>query len=236
RRTEERASAELEAMVQLHDLVGRLLVCADLDTALAEVLQASIAITHAEMGTVHLLDKQRALQVTAQRGFERSFQGYHRSAPDSDDFPWIRALDVGARVVIEDVESDPSDPGHRALAAMAGYRGVHSIPLVSRAGGKLGVLSTYHAQPHRPSERDLRILDLYARQATEFIEQVRTKEALNEKTRQLQEEDDRKGMFLATLGHELRNPLSVLFNSMQLVAQGTPEPKLHPMISGQIEH
>jgi PAS domain-containing protein len=178
--------------------------------------------THAEMGTVHLLDKQRALQVTAQRGFERSFQGYHRSAPDSDDFPWIRALDVGARVVIEDVESDPSDPGHRALAAMAGYRGVHSIPLVKPCWREARVLSTYHAQPHRPSERDLRILDLYARQATEFIEQVRTKEALNEKTRQLQEEDDRKGCSWPRSVTSCAIRSRCCFNSMQLVAQGTP--------------
>jgi CheY-like chemotaxis protein/two-component sensor histidine kinase len=59
---------------------------------------------------------------------------------------------------------------------------------------------------------------------------------LNEQTRQLQEEDERKRLFLATLGHELRNPLSVLDNAMQLVAGGTSESQLHPMISSQVDH
>jgi signal transduction histidine kinase len=43
-------------------------------------------------------------------------------------------------------------------------------------------------------------------------------------------------MFLATLGHELRNPLSVLFQLHAARGARDAEPKLHPMISGQIEH
>src|SRR5262249_50833390 len=92
-----------------------------------------------------------------------------------------------------------------------------------------------YATPYSPSERDLRLLDLYARQAIDYIERMRISDALNEKTLQLQEEDERKVLFLATLGHELRNPLAVLHNAMQLIAQGTREAELHPMISAQVE-
>jgi two-component system sensor histidine kinase UhpB len=42
------------------------------------------------------------------------------------------------------------------------------------------VLTTHFREPHRPSERELRLTDLYARQAAEMIERKRSEEALRE--------------------------------------------------------
>jgi PAS domain S-box-containing protein len=47
-------------------------------------------------------------------------------------------------------------------------------------GRLLGVLSTHFRSKHRPSNRDLRLLDLYAQQAANFIERTRTDEQLRE--------------------------------------------------------
>src|SRR5262249_37186807 len=41
-----------------------------------------------------------------------------------------------------------------------------------------GVISTHFCNAHRPSENELRVLDLYARKATDFIERCRSDEAL----------------------------------------------------------
>jgi GAF domain-containing protein len=52
------------------------------------------------------------------------------------------------------------------------------------------MLSMHWRTPHRPEERRLRVLDLYARQAADFIERVRNEEALAadlRDTRRLQE-------------------------------------------------
>ncbi|MEA3157770.1 MAG: hypothetical protein QOK44_5359, partial [Betaproteobacteria bacterium] len=83
-------------------------------------------------------------------------------------------------IIIEDVLLDPAFAPHRASAASAGFRAVQSTPLFSRSGEPLGMISTHFRQPHRPSERELRITDLYARQAAEVIERKRIEEALRE--------------------------------------------------------
>jgi hypothetical protein len=43
---------------------------------------------------------------------------------------------------------------------------------MSRSGELLGVLSTHFRDPQRPSERALRMIDLYARHAAEFLEHM----------------------------------------------------------------
>jgi PAS domain S-box-containing protein len=82
----------------------------------------------------------------------------------------IARLQRRARVIIEDVQTDPDFVPHRQIAASAGYRAVQSIPLFSRNGQPLGRISAHFRKPHRPSQRELRLTDLYARQAAEMIE------------------------------------------------------------------
>ena len=77
----------------------------------------------------------------------------------------------------------------------------------SRAAGKLvGMISTHWKQPHQPSERDLRLLDVLARQAADLIDRKKAEEALREA-------DRRKDEYLAMLAHELRNPLAAIGNA-----------------------
>ena len=90
------------------------------------------------------------------------------------------ALQRRERVIVEDVQTDPVFAPHRQIAASAGYRAVQSTPLFSRSGEPLGMLSTHFRQPHRSSEHELRLTDLYARQAAEMIERKRAEQALRE--------------------------------------------------------
>jgi GAF domain-containing protein len=56
----------------------------------------------------------------------------------------------------------------------AGYRSGQSTPMVTRAGKIIGMVSTHWRKHHRPSERELRFLDLLVRQAADLIEQRQT--------------------------------------------------------------
>lgn len=64
----------------------------------------------------------------------------------------------------------------------------------------------------------------YARDITSH---VRARQALHESERALKQADQRKDEFLATLAHELRNPLAPIRNAVQLLmAKGPPDPDL----------
>jgi PAS domain S-box-containing protein len=181
RESEERLAAELEATTRLHALSTRLLVAADLTMALDDVLQEAILVTRSDFGNIQLYNPQsQALEIVAQRGFWQDFLDHFRTVRVDEGSCCAQAMISGQRMVIEDVELDSSYERHRQIAAAAGYRGVQSTPLMSRSGNVLGMLSTHFRRPHRPSERDERLLDLHARHAADLIERLRFEEALRE--------------------------------------------------------
>jgi GAF domain-containing protein len=51
-----------------------------------------------------------------------------------------------------------------------GLLSAQSTPLVTRSGKPIGMVSTHWRNHHRPTERELRFLDLLARQAADLIE------------------------------------------------------------------
>jgi PAS domain S-box-containing protein len=164
---------EVDSMRRLHELVNRLLGCDDLQTCLEEVLDAALALMEAELGNVRLLDPTtRQLRIAAQRGFGAEYLEHFSSVGANSGEVCARAAQQRKRVIVEDMQTDPQFASYRATAAAEGFRGVQSTPIMSRRGELLGVLSTYFRDPQRPSERALRMIDLYARQAAEFLEHM----------------------------------------------------------------
>src|SRR5690606_30448281 len=95
-------------------------------------------------------------------------------------------------------------------------RSLQATPLLSRDGDVLGVLSTLYPHAYESQERDLRLLELYARQAADFIERM-TAELVRQSATRLSEENRNKDEYLAKLGHELRNPLAAIRNATELL-------------------
>jgi signal transduction histidine kinase len=83
-------------------------------------------------------------------------------------------------------------------------------------------MSTHCPEPYSPSENDLRLLDLYARLAADFIERIRADEALRESQARLGDENRHKDEYLAMLGHELRNPLAALRSAADVISVCKP--------------
>jgi signal transduction histidine kinase/CheY-like chemotaxis protein len=103
-----------------------------------------------------------------------------------------------------------------------GVRAGQSTPLVSRNGNTVGMISTYWRKKHVPTEREFRLLDILARQAADLSERSRSNEILQRSERQLKEADARKEQFLATLAHELRNPLAPIRNAVAFLNLAKP--------------
>jgi PAS domain S-box-containing protein len=161
---------ELSTMTRLHELTTRLAGNTELQQILEEVLDAAIGLHNADFGLIRLCNSETGgLDVVAQRGFGKEFLEYFRDMRD-DTSACGMTLQRQACIVIEDIETDPGFAPHRAIAAAAGFRAVQSTPFRDRSNKPLGIISTHFRHPHRPTEHDLRLTDLFVRHAAATIE------------------------------------------------------------------
>jgi signal transduction histidine kinase len=181
--------ADLDAMTKLQKLGTLFLHEGNLEPVLTEIVDAAIAISGADFGNIQLVDPESSdLNIAAQRGFPQWWLDFWNSVSKGQGACGT-ALERGERVIVEDVEQSPIFVGTPALEIQlkAGVRAVQSTPLVSRSGKPLGMFSTHYKTPCRPDDRQLRLLDLLARQTADIVERAQAEEALRERTLELQE-------------------------------------------------
>jgi PAS domain S-box-containing protein len=202
RANEARIAADLEAMTRLHE-VGNLCARAgdEFDQCLSEIIATAIAVTGADKGNVQLLDTETgALTIAAHRGFEAPFLNFFHSVRDTAA-TCARAMQTARRVAVEDVTESEIFAGQPALKVLieAGVRAVQSTPLWSSTGNLLGMISTHFNRPHHLGERELRLMDLLARQAADYLERRQAEERLRESEARLRYLFDKAPTFVALM-------------------------------------
>jgi PAS domain S-box-containing protein len=169
---EARIQSDADALSKLNELSSRLWNMQNLREGLDEMLAATIELLGADFGNIQILDPQRrVLLIESQRGFQKEFLHFFREVAADDESSCGRALRTGERIIVEDVDTEPDFAPMLHIVRNAGYRSVQSTPIIGRHGRPLGMISTHFRFVHRPTENELRLLDLYARQAADFIEQ-----------------------------------------------------------------
>jgi PAS domain S-box-containing protein len=175
----DKPATELADMERLYLLSTRLLQQDELTSVLHEVLTASIELLHADKGNVQLYDeRKRVLEIVASVGFNQDFLDHFKTVDANDNCVCRFALKRRERVVAENLPIDPDFKEFAPIAAQYDFQAVQSTPLLGSNRRVFGILSTHWVQPHHPSERELRLLDLYAQQAAGQIERKRAEEAL----------------------------------------------------------
>jgi len=189
KRAEERIAADLRDMTLLNQVSNNLVrEGAALDENLKSVLAVAIAITGANKGNVQLFNAQTsALIIAAQHGFEAPFLKFFEYVRD-DGSACSAAMRAVERVIVEDITSSKIFAGQPSMDVLidAGVRAVISTPLVGSTGNVLGMISTHFGEPHRPQERELRLMDLLARHAADYLERKHAEEIEDTLVREIQ--------------------------------------------------
>jgi PAS domain S-box-containing protein len=235
-------AADLKDTRLLRELAARLISDEDAPALFDEILAAAMAITEADAGTIQLLDRpSHTLTFLARRGFVPDITVHFEGVNATPLSPCGLALARGERafVVFDNPGSSDTDDSNK-LHLEAGMCCAQSTPLVSRSGKPLGMFSTHWREYRRLTERELRFLDLLARQAADLIERIQAQEALRASEKQLREADRRKDEFIAVLAHELRNPLVPIRTGVELLKSARERPVLidaiRPMMERQVGH
>ncbi|HUQ74050.1 MAG TPA: ATP-binding protein, partial [Burkholderiales bacterium] len=151
---------------------------------------------------------------------------------------------AGGIVRSADIRKDPrygkTGPHHGLPEGHLPVVSYLAVPVVSRSKEVLGGLFFGHPQPGVFKERDERLVAGIAAQAAIAIDNARLYERLRDGAARLAEADRRKDEFLATLAHELRNPLAPLRNGVQILRLSAGKPELaeqaRDMMERQLEH
>ena len=213
KRSEQTAKFLADASATLADVT-------DPDSTLQKV--AGLAVPHfADWCTVDLLDAGGSLRRLAAAHVDPSkvalARELHERYPPDPTAPqgvWniVRTgrSEIVAEITDELLEATTPDEELRDIVRRLGLRSYLGVPLAAR-GKMLGVMTFIAAESGRHySQADLALAEDLARRAAVAVENAYLYGALRE-------EDRRKDEFLATLAHELRNPLAPIRNGLEMM-------------------
>lgn len=221
------------------ELVQRFLV--ELDDAVRPLVDPEAIAGEAVRRLCEFLDADRSayLEVTPDQKSATALRDHAPRAPSLAGGVY-RIEDYGARFTqdmrngtphqVDDVTQAGLSAVERAAYAAAGTMAMINIPL-QKDGRCVGIVGVYQTAPRRWTLREREVVLAVSNRCWESIERARV-------TRELQLANERKDQFIATLAHELRNPLSPLQNALQIARNPNatmPPGRLFDLMDRQIQ-
>jgi signal transduction histidine kinase len=187
---------------------------ADPRELLADILRRSIALLNARAGAVYVLDPRFAeLEVVVARGLRGDYTGARIRVGEGLAG---RVGQTGQGLIVDDYRAYPF---RTAIYDDEDFTAVIAVPLIHR-GQVVGVLDVLDDAERRAfTDDDLWLLDLFAAQAAEAIENARTYVELERAYRKQRDLDRMKDDFIATASHELRTPLTGVQGFLDLLLE-----------------
>lgn len=213
-----RAEETVRALLRISE---RLNATLDVDELLDILVQEAIDLADAESGTSGLQTPQG---MVCKRYFQQGkVLQLDYCFPPLHGLPgWILVHKVP--YLTNDADADPQIVP--ALRTQFGVRSALSTPIITPQGEVLGFFEIHNKRAeHGFTDADEQKLLAVSQIAAIAVQNALAYRARQEAERSLMEADRRKNEFLATLAHELRNPLAPISNALQLIrCAGDNEP------------
>jgi PAS domain S-box-containing protein len=192
RESQAQLAGELADSKILRDISAQLIEQGDEQALYDKIVDAVADIMGSDFATLQMFYPERGpkgeLRLLASRGLTPEGQKHWEWVRFDTESTCGQALRTGKRAIAPNVETSEFLAGTGGGAALldAGIHAAQSTPLFSRSGSFVGMISSHWRNPHTPAERDLRLLDILARQAADMMERKRAEEALRKSQAQLQ--------------------------------------------------
>jgi PAS domain S-box-containing protein len=121
-------------------------------------------------------------------------------------------LRQGQHLVVRDVDRELGDEGGGRMFNAIGIKAIICAGLV-KEGRLVAMMAVHQSQPRPWTEQEIALVGEVVERCWAHIERVRD-------SAMLREQDRRKDEFLATLAHELRNPLAPIKYAMEMLRRG----------------
>ncbi|MFT3910881.1 MAG: GAF domain-containing protein [Ferruginibacter sp.] len=183
RLSEEQLANELADTRQLQMISAQIIEEDTMEKLYQQILDAAMAMMHANAASLQqYVPEKEALYLLASKHFAEGSARFWEWVRLDSNSSCALALNNKERFIVADINSnkDMAGTNDAFFYAASGIRSVQSTPLVSRRGNVVGMMSTHWKTVHEPSERELRLFDLLARQAADLLERKQTEEILHQ--------------------------------------------------------
>ncbi|HEY2496308.1 MAG TPA: ATP-binding protein [Candidatus Angelobacter sp.] len=167
-RLREELESQRSDLKRFHDLSVRLSSNLELHRLLNDVLTSVAGLQKTDLAMLLLLPERssKTLQVATFAGFTAEQVKSFGELPVSFFSP-------DRRVLIQDIDKSGTYFPFVDAAQNVGFRSVFSMPIINVRGDALGVVVTFFRKPQAPSDRQSRLVELYARQAANALDNAR---------------------------------------------------------------
>jgi PAS domain S-box-containing protein len=182
-----------------------------LEQAFDAALDCILDALQCQRAAILLFDEAGVMNFVAWRGLSEE---YRRAVAGHS--PWRQNAMNPQPIHIADLALAELDASLKKAVRREGIAALGFIPLLD-GGALIGKFMVYYDAPHAFADHELKLALAIARQLAYSVQAIRAQQDVYRLLGKLREADQHKDQFLATLAHELRNPLAPLRNGLALL-------------------